>query len=235
MIHLNAKRLLDIYLENGSSILNKHKNNCDLFQIKYEVTDPSRLIVLVKCHESYSNQVGQLVSIQFENYKPGQQKRDTLKPLGDDVKVRCTCPSFHFWGPHYNATEEDYNLDLPEHRKPDIRDPHRHNKLCKHLINVAEFLKHKTFKQLIKNYTPGESYKKPDSYNKKRRFKKKSSLQEDRELINQLPKVNLKDITPTITDYLLRVGVKNKEIKKVINNMNETNFEEVLLKYGVIV
>jgi hypothetical protein len=57
-----------------------------------------------------------------------------------NVRCRCSCPAFKWWGSGYNARNEGYRLRQTsgEQIKPNIRDPNNENKLCKHLIAVME-------------------------------------------------------------------------------------------------
>ena len=64
------------------------------------------------------------------------------KPDDFDVRLSCTCPVWQFQGPEYHAQREDYLLGSPKGTAstPEVRDPKRHNKLCKHAVAVLRRL-----------------------------------------------------------------------------------------------
>ena len=62
-----------------------------------------------------------------------------------DVRIYCSCPYMTFWGPGWNSKIEGFRLwqmgkDLP----PDIRDPKRKNKICKHIIAAFQRIPRET-------------------------------------------------------------------------------------------
>ena len=71
-------------------------------------------------------------------------KRGNIKDLRKaDVEVSCTCPYFRWSGPEYNAKVGKYQYKSPigTASTPNIRDPQRINKVCKHVIAVFGILK----------------------------------------------------------------------------------------------
>lgn len=68
-----------------------------------------------------------------------------LRPKGNvtrfakmDLEVACSCPAWQWQGPEYHAKGQKYQLGKPvgTASTPDIRDPDRHNKVCKHVAAV---------------------------------------------------------------------------------------------------
>jgi len=58
-----------------------------------------------------------------------------------DVRVSCTCGYFKFWGPDYNARQNDYSLrKMSNLQPPDIRDPNREHNICKHIYAASKVL-----------------------------------------------------------------------------------------------
>jgi hypothetical protein len=69
-----------------------------------------------------------------------------------EVKLFCNCKYTKYWGTNWNAKTDGYRLwkmgkDLP----PDIRDPKRENKVCKHIIAA--------FKRLVAGEMSNKKYK----------------------------------------------------------------------------
>jgi hypothetical protein len=55
-----------------------------------------------------------------------------------DLELSCSCPAWQWLGPEYHAVKKDYQLGKPvgTASTPDIRDPRRINKVCKHVAAV---------------------------------------------------------------------------------------------------
>ena len=58
------------------------------------------------------------------------------------ARVSCSCRSWRYMGSDWNAQKEDYILfgARSNGQVPDVRDPGRRNKVCKHVIAVLESL-----------------------------------------------------------------------------------------------
>jgi hypothetical protein len=93
----------------------------------------------VKGNKRGSNPEGYIVKVKFT---PKGNVKD-IKKL--QVKLKCNCKSFQFWGPAYNLTSIDSALEK-ENRPPDIRDPEGQNMMCKHVYKVLQFLNGKEYK-----------------------------------------------------------------------------------------
>jgi hypothetical protein len=85
----------------------------------------------------------------FHVKKPGTKQYNvnfefvgnTEDKLKDDVRVSCNCGYFKFWGPDYNARENDYSLrKMSNLQPPDIRDPDREHNICKHIYAASKVL-----------------------------------------------------------------------------------------------
>lgn len=183
----------------------KRSKKCSTYDVEYIVQNPNRIIFLVKCTESYSKDTGHLVSLVYDDYVP--RLRDVKKPLNADVRVMCECEAFLYWGSKYISTQEGYNFDEPEHRAPDIRDPHLKNKLCKHIVKVAKDLRGQTFKKMKNKYAVNDGY------------------------IFQT--VTVEDTYPTIIAFLSknRPEVNQEEF---LLGLTEHNFEQKLLEIGAV-
>jgi len=55
-----------------------------------------------------------------------------------DLELSCSCPGWQWLGPEYHAKQESYMLDpqAGTASTPDIRDPERDNRVCKHVAAV---------------------------------------------------------------------------------------------------
>ena len=112
-------------------------------KLKRAVRDGKSLNVLrfrVSCSESWSAPYHDCW-IAFQNLNRANLAQSK-------IKIFCDCEAFQYWGVHYNATMDEYNLSDGEYRPPDIRDPNRERFACKHIITVAHFLKGKSYKKL---------------------------------------------------------------------------------------
>jgi len=112
----------------------------------------TRLAFIVKSKETYSNPKGHIVSLLY----PTVNFRNPLSffrkdPMSIEVRARCSCPAWIFWGSAFNSTEGNYLIQpFSEHRAPDIRDPKRVHLVCKHVVRVGKALQGKSFSQLKK-------------------------------------------------------------------------------------
>lgn len=208
MRNIDAVTIMELYSDNHNGT-NQKANNCKIFKIKFDTrtTIKNRFIFYVKCFESYSKSNGWITSIVYQNIDHDKQ-RNQKKPLNTDVKVKCTCPAFLYWGSAYNATDKEYNWNFSEIRKPDIRDPFRQRKICKHLSHVRTKLRNKTFRQMRKQY---------------------SSIEID------TPEIEWYETIPTIEKFLIGAGMSEKETKKLVSMITYENYVEFLEKYKIII
>lgn len=63
-----------------------------------------------------------------------------------DLEVSCSCPAWQWLGPEYHATGESFLLGKARGTAstPDIRDPERDNRVCKHVAAALGVAKHWT-------------------------------------------------------------------------------------------
>ena len=53
-----------------------------------------------------------------------------------DVRVRCTCEAFKYWGAHYNLSRDSLVIGKKEKIPPLVRDPNSTMTVCKHIARV---------------------------------------------------------------------------------------------------
>ena len=218
MRNTDAVTMMDLYSGNHSGT-NQKSNNCKIFKIKFDTrsTIKNRFIFYVKCFESYSKSGGWITSLSYQNIDHYMQ-RNQKKPLNTDVKVKCSCPAFLYWGSAYNATDEEYNWNFTENRKPDIRDPFRQRKICKHLSHVRTKLRNTTFKQMRKQYSSIEI---------------KINIEEEN--YENIPEIEWYETLPAIEKFLLNTGMSLKEVKKLMSIISYENYIDFLEEYNIIV
>ena len=141
-----SKNLMTDILPNVLQKTIKRASNCRVYKIKYKHRSKTRIILMVRCYEDYSNPKGHLVSLALDI--PKEQRDKVLKSkrtaiLTLPMKTYCICPAYSMWGSKYNATKGGYNINSEgrEDRPPNIRDPKRKNIVCKHIAAVAVALK----------------------------------------------------------------------------------------------
>lgn len=205
--------LLELFKKNGISP-NSKSNNCRTYQIRYTPTDDKRFLFLVKCNEEYSDPKGHIVSFYFEE-KGLKVNRRNISPLNSQTRVHCHCPAYVYWGSAYNATKGKFKIKYKprELREPNVRDPKRQNLICKHLVNATKSFKSKNFTMLGKG-----------------RMSVVSS-------IDELPTIAVSECLSSVSSYIadtLDENLKGDYGTEFIANLNEDNFENELLKIGMI-
>lgn len=140
---VKAVSLYDLILDNHKGT-NEKSTRTELLEIKWNKKNPLLFCFLAKSTESYSSPHGHIVVVKFSKEK--QQM------LVKDCKVVCTCPAFLYWGSKYNATQGEYNYRSKTNIPPDVRDPNRERKVCKHIVAVRPYLKNLTGKMVHKKY-----------------------------------------------------------------------------------
>lgn len=60
-----------------------------------------------------------------------------------EIRVRCSCPGWRWLGPEFHAKGSGYQDGKPRGTAstPDIKDPERHNRVCKHVAAVMREIK----------------------------------------------------------------------------------------------
>ena len=83
-----------------------------------------------------------ILPTEIEDVKKMKDLKDSEKVnllLAGDLKVKCTCPDFLYFGNKYILTQLDAVLGDKEYRFPKIRNPKlKGSGLCKHLILVLQ-------------------------------------------------------------------------------------------------
>nr|DAX81726.1 MAG TPA: hypothetical protein [Bacteriophage sp.] len=205
-----AVSLMELADQNDKNF-NLRGGQCKVYIIDYEKQFGSnRYLFLVRCTQSYSSNSGHIVTLLFDK---GSSKWN--KPLSDDVRVHCQCPSFIYWGPAYNSTNPKdgytYNLNLIENREPNIRDPFRKVKVCKHIITVRNSLRNTTYKML----------------DKKAGIKAFAAA-------TGLPIIPIRETFASVATYL-EIFKKDIDPISFTNSLTKENYEAKLLSVGAII
>ena len=200
-MHTYAFSLQELYNINSPKA-NNRAQNCKTYRIMYKKRNPNRYIYLVKCKESYSSASGHLVSVRFK------KSEDNKYPLTSEVRVKCSCPAWLYWGSDYNSTNEGYWLDTKQDIYPVVRDPVLENKICKHVARVRLDLRNMTFNKLDK---------------------KKKLLVQSSEL---LPVVSIDECRSAIVSFF--ESHKKDGGLAFFNSLTVDNFEDKLLEAGII-
>lgn len=136
-----------------------------------------------------------------------QKDENNIYPLKADAKISCSCPAWIYWGSAYQSTTQDYWLDDKEFRYPIVRDPRLEHKICKHVARVRLDLRNLTFNMLDKS----------------------KRIIQAAELLDEVPIEMCKD---AILEFCNRNNITDS--LKFFGSLNEDNFEEQLLKIGMI-
>jgi hypothetical protein len=73
--------------------------------------------------------------------RASRPKKNTTKLSKMDLELSCTCPAWQWQGPEFHGKANKYQLGKLQGTAtpPDIRDPSRINKVCKHVAAVLSF------------------------------------------------------------------------------------------------
>lgn len=127
-------------------LTNIRSTNTKLLEIKWYKNDPLLFAFLAQGNESYSSPTGHIVAVKFFKNDPHRQM------LLKDCRVACTCPAFLYWGSKYNATVGKYNYKTSTDIEPNIRDPKRERKVCKHIACIRQYFRGFTERGIHKKY-----------------------------------------------------------------------------------
>lgn len=189
-----------------------------------------RFKFLVKSTESYSSPNGHIVSILYPKIPLIQAYEGKIKqtPRNAEVKVWCTCQAWQYWGAAFNATDQKYNLDKIELLEPNIRDPKREYLVCKHVHASLRYIQRDNFKTLLTRFIGKYVNKQLDKMIGK---PAKSSLDDD-----DLEMAEIAESLPAFMTFLMQQkGYTQAEAQAVINSVDESNFDLILLEHGAIV
>ena len=166
-----------------------------------------RFSFIVKSSEHYSDPGGHITSIMYP--KLDFRKLMGKSPLTEKILVKCTDPSFLYWGTEFYASQFGYNIDgVTENRAPEIRDPNGERFLCKHLVRVYLYLRTIDFRTLLRRFNAGN---------------------------RELTAATVADVQPILKEYVTRNGLGDKESKDLVDSLDEENMEDVLSHHGLLV
>ena len=71
------------------------------------------------------------------------RKKGVVDPTKMDAKFTCNCKAWRWLGPEYHAKSEEYLNGTPigTASEPNIKDPERINKVCKHVSATIDYVK----------------------------------------------------------------------------------------------
>lgn len=72
-----------------------------------------------------------------------RRERNVVKLSKMDLDVSCSCPAWKWLGPEHHAKSEGYLDGKPRGTAstPDVKDPQRHNRVCKHVAAVLSHIR----------------------------------------------------------------------------------------------
>ena len=183
----------------------------------------------VKGREKWSDPSGHLVHIKLEA-EPGMKDFREMK-----VKVTCDCKFWKFWGPDFNSGNggrgmDPYRLgpskiDNGVSKAPNVRDPGRHNFICKHVAAVGKVFqkyaaKHNldTYKQVDAIFNELEKQEKDDSSGK--------DIEGIKAIVDKMDNSDQRSLKPLIDKYDKEEDEPRKErMKKGILSQFEDSIE----------
>ncbi len=183
-----------------------------------------RFNFLVKSSEVYSDPRGHIASIVYPRLKLKDFLKDTGKqeraPYSEYVLVHCSCPAFLYWGSHFFSDAYGYHIrDFGiEDRFPEIRDPKGENLICKHLIKVAKYTEHVSFRFLNRRFRKEYEKKLKERGKKKKSFRFATML----------------ELYPVVGEFLRRNKYTNGEVDEIIASLKDENVESILEEHGLL-
>ena len=246
LLAFNLKELVD-QTDNPKS--KKRIYKCKNLRIRYHGTT-GRYLFLVRCKESYSDPKGHIVSINFD-YEREEGRERGKRPFQVDVRLRCMCPAFLYWGSEYIATQLDYNTDdYDQQLFPKIRDPELKNLVCKHVISVRmRTLSTIRMKQLEDRYrgNPDNVVKDMNEMREKIHFKSpvfgavytaSDVCFDEYGLAHHLAEcdeVEIPELEESLYLAMSRMGMTHRQTKAILSGLSRDNFESRMITAGVIV
>ena len=177
----------------------------------------------------------------------------------EDIRARCTCPAFLYYGAAYNLTQIDSIYGPEENRPPVEKDKARKNLVCKHLwIVINDYMTHvNTFASgLIRYYKRFFGIQSPTGVDRlKKQIRKKELIKileqvykqlkelknsKLENLYNDLTRNTIKElqdyITPSIPEPIKSVEEKpiQKEEPMENNNFDEDDINEMIDNAGAL-
>jgi len=125
---INEEKMQDLIKETPSIVSTRSAAITDVSIISTQLFKKSKMVTF-----KVTGSTGKTYKVVFYF----KDKND----IWGEIKVYCSCPYTKWWGPNWNSKIEGYRLwtmgkDLP----PDIRDPKREHKVCKHIISAFKRL-----------------------------------------------------------------------------------------------
>lgn len=142
---INAISLYEL-INTNHDLTNLRSVNTTLLEVKWYKRDPLLFAFLAQGNEPYSSPTGHIAVVKFFKNDPRRQM------LMKDCRVACTCPAFLYWGSKYNATQGKYNYKTSIDIAPNIRDPKRERKICKHIACIRQHFRGYTEKGIHRKY-----------------------------------------------------------------------------------
>lgn len=213
-------------VSNNNALANKRASNCRNYRVGYQSSN-ERYLFYTRCKESYSDPRGHIVTIKFDMEPIRETGFLTTKiiPSKVDMRVRCSCPAFLYWGSEYIATQLDYILEgYEENRFPSIRDPELKNTACKHVALVANaVLDNKNLYDLRNMRKPVASRNELSDYDAVKKT------------FDETEEISMQESLAAVELYLKRNNIESKKMNRFLSSINETNFEKTLLSLGMII
>jgi hypothetical protein len=219
---IEAISLKNLHETTGSKPKKKSKNS-KILGVKSR-KNFKRFNFLVRSSEVYSDPNGHIASVIYPRIKLKDFVRDTgrqeISPYSEYVLVHCSCPAFLYWGSHFFSDTYGYHIREfgIEDRFPEIRDPKGENLVCKHLIKVAKYMEHVSFRFLNKRF------RKEYERSLKERTKKRKGFRF----------ATLQELYPVVGEFLRRNKYANDEVDEVIASLNDENVEYILEEHGLL-
>ena len=168
--------------------------------------NPEKLTWEYRVHgkEKWSDSAGHLVTVVLEK-QPGMKDFREMK-----VKVTCDCKFWKYWGPDFNSGNggrglDPYRLgpskiDKGVNPAPNVRDPGRHNFICKHVAAVGKLFQKYAAKHNLDTYKEVEGI-----FDQLEKLEKKGETEKQMEgvkaIVDKLDRSEQKDIQPLIAKY----------------------------------
>lgn len=214
-MRVNAVSIKELFKTN-KKIFNSRGYNCLIHIVDFErgrADDSIRYVFMLEGLESWSDPNGHIVTLKFDKETATAPLKS--RPFNDDCHVHCQCKSFQYWGPAYNSTQGNYNLFTVENRPPDVRDPGREIKICKHIARIAIMLEKMSWNAL----------------NKKSGI---TAASLEKVVSRDFDVIPIEETFPSLMVYLESF---NKEVNPVAfcNNLTRSNYESELLRVGAII
>ena len=146
-------------------------------------------------------------------------KQRDLRKL--EIQLGCSCPFWKWWGPDYNAKNEDYLKGKPrsDGSAPEKRDPERRNKICKHVYVVGQ-----VFERFAKKYEL-DTFREVDKIVDVMEKLEEESDRLEMEDVKEITKFLDRDEKLKIEKFLRKYELEKNEKRKI--NIRKDTLEEL--------